>query len=336
VPTALDAVAAVTPTTSLLAALGMAGGGYLTGREGMAACGAVVGAFGLVVERFSARSVRLRLRRERLRHREDLRGVSHQLRELRRQLGGLRDDLDGVCSERDDVRVQLQDTLNELARVRGALRDRPSAVVPAATRPAVARAPVRPMPPVPVATLPTPVRPVPAGPAPVTAAPVTAAPAAVASAPTVPVVRLVTERDDDARSDVASAVPGPRDEEGRPYRHQAPVLLPGQIRSPIATGRIPVLAPGPRMPVPSIIDLRTGAVPLPGESGATRGTPSPDVVDALVYAAMTEAEAHRVTASLELHTGDAHHAGDFVRTEPETPPAGVPTLYVVKRGRHVA
>jgi hypothetical protein len=34
-----------------------------------------------------------------------------------------------------------------------------------------------------------------------------------------------------------------------------------------------------------------------------------------------------------LHAGDAHHAGDYTRGSEDE---GTPTLYVVRRGKHVA
>ena len=223
-PTALDAVVACTPATSLFTALGLAGGGYLTGREGMAACGAVVGAVGLAVERLQSRGLRLRLRRERLRHRDDLRGIGRDVHGLQRELARLRQDLDGVRSD-----------------------------------------PGRP------------------------------------------------------------AVP-------------ARFVLPGQLRSPLATGGIPVLPAGPHQPV-RIVDLRgtgnTGAIPLP-----------PGIADERVYDALDEEQADELTRLLEeparragrhtgpLHLGDAYHAGDWSRDDAAH--RTEPVLYVADPSCHVA
>jgi hypothetical protein len=297
-PTAFDAVVAATPATSLFAALGLASGGYLVGREGVAACGAVVGAFGLVVERFATRGVRVRLRRERLRHRNDLQGVSDQLRQLQRELNGLRDDLNGVRSERDAVTDQLQAAVSELSASRTA---------------ALGVSPVN-APTTPVA---------PAGPV----APV---------APVTPGVPFVPD---------APAATSLRAAFG--------ALVPGQVRSPIATGGIPVLEPGPSEPVPAVIDLRTPrSIPLrsaPEPITEPMHTLSPETVDALVYAALAEADADELTRTLEvpgmreagrhagpLHTGDAHHAGDYARSAAPVPAGATTTLFVVKRGRHAA
>ncbi|HEY6795962.1 MAG TPA: hypothetical protein VI248_14900 [Kineosporiaceae bacterium] len=134
-PTAFRAVVACTPTTSLFAALGLAGGGYLTGREDVAACGAVAGAFGLVVERFQTRSVRLRLRRERARYRDEVRGFSRDLHEVQRQLSALRADLDDVRAQRDAARERLSSALGELTDVRATAAA--AAAAPAAAAPAV-------------------------------------------------------------------------------------------------------------------------------------------------------------------------------------------------------
>jgi hypothetical protein len=127
------------------------------------------------------------------------------------------------------------------------------------------------------------------------------------------------------------------------------LLVPGQVRSPIATGGIPVLAPGPSEPV-RVVDLRT-ATRRPGADDETQPLPviTAQLTDALVYAAIAEAEAAALTRTLELpdaggrhagplHTGDAHHAGDYAR---ELVPVGAggggtATLYVVRRGKHVA
>ena len=271
---AVDALVAVTPATSLAAAFGLAGGGYLTGREGVAACGAVAGGFGLIVGRLQTRSVRVRLRRERARNRGDLREVSRLLHEVRRGLADLRSDLDVVKAERDAVRAELRITLGELSDARRAVGvasvlDLPEKVTPDAT------------------------------------------PAEVATPPLARPLPLA--------------------------------LLPSQVRSPIATGGIPVLAPGPCEPV-RVVDLRS-VRPVPDDE--TRPTPArtAEQADALVYAAMVEADAAELTRFLEghtvagqhtgsLHTGDAHHAGDYTRQEGRG--SGTATLYVVRRGKHVA
>ena len=269
-PAAFDAVVAVTPNTSLVAALGLAGGGYLAGREEVAACGALVGALGLAVERIQHRSVRVRARRERARYRDGLQGVGVQLNELRRELTGLRQDLDGVRDERDSIRAELTATQDELANVRVAVA---------------------------------------------TAAPV------VPSAPVVPVTGPITMPI--RRPTITPASPG--------VSPAAVAKLPGQVRSPIATGGIPLLNPGPRMPVPGVIDLRSRFAAAPPAR-------DPELADAMVYAAMAEAEAQQLAQSLEifgLHAGDAHHAGDYSRGPVVTPAAGT-TLLVVKRGKHVA
>jgi hypothetical protein len=287
-------VVALTPTASLAAAFGLAGGGYLTGREDVAACGALAGAFGLVVERFATRGVRLRLRRERMRHRSDLADVSRLLHELQRDLAGLRTDLDDVRSERDVVRSQLHETRSALVTAQT------FAVTAAASAPAAIAEPV-------VAVEPVAAEPV-----------VAVEPAVVAVAPSFEAPRVPIS-----------------------------MLLPGQMRSPIATGGIPVLEPGPSEPV-RVVDLRAVA----SRSGADDETqPIPAMsaqrVDALVYAAMAEAEAAELSHTLHLpdgvtgrhagalHTGDAHHAGDYSR-ELQTVGGGTATLYIVRTGKHVA
>jgi hypothetical protein len=76
------------------------------------------------------------------------------------------------------------------------------------------------------------------------------------------------------------------------------------------------------------------------------------LVDALVYASIAEAEAAELTRALELpgadadggrhagplHTGDAHHAGDYARdlVSAGVGGGGTATLYIVRRGKHVA
>jgi hypothetical protein len=288
-------VVACTPATSLFAALGLAGDGYLTGRESVAACGALVGAFGLIVERLQTRSVRVRLRRERSRHRTDLRGISRDLHEMQRQLTGLRDDLDGVRVERDAVRRELRAAMGQLTVARGGL------TIPAPLTPTAA--PRRPAEPV--------GRPV---------EPVVQCPAEpVAERPAEPVAEVTAE----------------------PVVLAARLLIPGQMRSPIATGGIPMLAPGPSEPL-RVIDLRS--VPAP-DTGPLPTLP-PEAVDALVYAAFDVAETDELTAALELpgrmpgrhaaalHQGDAHHAGDYARDDSAADTR--PVLLVVKRGRHAA
>jgi len=287
-PTAVNAVAACTPATSLLAALGLAGGGYLTGREDVAACGALVGAFGLVAERLHSRGLRRRLRRERMRHRDDLREVSRELADLQRQFAALRTDLQSARADRD-----------ELAGVEAVSARRLQLPAPLVPEPAV-----------PEPAVPMSVASVPVVPEPVLAEPVV--PVAVAPAP--------------------AAALG--------------LLIPGQQRSPIATGGIPLLAPGPSEPV-RVIDLRV-TQPIPLSALRPAGAPEPTLpaatVDALVYAALAEAEADELTRVLTdpgrpgrhaglLHAGDAHHAGDYARVD-DAPAA--PTLFVVNRGRHVA
>jgi hypothetical protein len=300
-PTALDAVVAATPATSLFAALGLAGGGYLVGRDGIAACGAVVGAFGLIMERFRTRGLRVRLRRERARHRTDLHGVSEQLRQMQRELSGLRDDLHGVRDERDAVRDELQVTLHQLSAARTSARG------------------VRPL----------------SAPA---AEPVILPPTEVILPPAEPVIvhKVETTEADLRRLAVAT-------------RAAFGTLVPGQSRSPIATGGIPVLRPGPSESVPKVIDLRSYGRTDAGPITEPMHTLSPDVVDALVYAALAEADADELTRTLEvpgkreagrhagpLHTGDAHHAGNYARSEPTAATDDAPTLFVVKRGRHAA
>jgi hypothetical protein len=289
-----DALVAVTPATSLTAAFGLAGGGYLTGREDLAACGAMAGAFGLVVERFQGRSARVRLRRERSRHRTDLREVTRILRDVQRELADLRADLDAVGTERDAVRTErdavraeLRATLDQLAAVRS-VAEVPVAEVPVAE--------------VPVAEVP------------------------VAEVPV---------------AEVPVADPG---ELERPL--PLSLLLPGQVRSPIATGGIPVLPPGPRELVRTI-DLRSTR-PVADDDTQPLPVMTAELVDALVYAAMAEADAAQLTRVLErplprhagpehigsLHTPDAYHADDHPREEPAA--GGPRTLYVVRRGKHVA
>ena len=330
-PTAANAVAAAAPATSLFAALGLAGGGYLAGREDVAACGALVGAFGLVAERFASRGLRRRLRRERMRHRDDLRGVSRDLADLQRQFAALRSELDAARS----ARVEPADLHPPIGVEAGAVR---RLAVP---EPVPVQVPVQVPVAVPVAGQalhlaedapldePRDDEPAAAEPVPVSAAPVSAAPVAALG-----------------------------------------LLIPGQVRSPIATGGIPLLAPGPSEPV-RVIDLRaTGpatapiAVPMarpvtapvtapltapltrPLTAPLTRPTTLPPAaVDALVYAALAEAEADELTRVLadpgrrgrhagNLLAGDAHHAGDFARDDAAEPASSV--LFVVNRGRHVA
>lgn len=308
-PTALNALVAVTPATSLATAFGLAGGGYLTGREGVAACGALAGAFGLVVERLQARSVRVRLRRERSRHRRDLGEVSRLLHDVQRDLAGLRADLDDVRSERDSVRAELRATLD---RVAVAEKGAAVAVPVPVTEPVVER-------------VETPV--VERAEAPVEEPAADVVPELAAE----PVGEPVGDESvDDELRELARPMP-------------LALLVPGQVRSPIATGGIPVLPPGPRELVRSI-DLRT---PRADADDETQPLPvmTAELADALVYAAMAEADAAQLTRVLEgpdaagrhagpLHTGDAHHAGDYTRERPMADSA--PTLYIVRRGKHVA
>jgi hypothetical protein len=300
-PTALDAVLAATPATSLFAALGLAGGGYLVGREGIAACGAVVGAFGLIVERFQTRGVRVRLRRERARYRTDLHGVSEQLRQLQRELSGLRDDMNGVRGERDAVRDELQLALYELSSARTT---------------ALGVSPVE-------------------------------APPRIESAESPESLESLEEGGSDAGAGVQQVEASEADVRrlAAATRDGFAALVPGQARSPIATGGIPVLRPGPSVSVPKVIDLRSYG----RQACEPMRTLSPEAVDALVYAALAEADADELTRTLEvpgareagrhavpLHTGDAHHAGDYAREHAGSPGGGTPTLFVVKRGRHAA
>lgn len=254
VPTAFDAFVAATPATSLIAALGLAGGGYLDGREDIAACGAVVGAFGLAVERMQARRVRVRLRRARADHRNDMQEVTRLLHQMQRDLADLRTDLDGVRTERDAVRAEL------LATQRAAV-------------------------------------PVSAG-------------ASQLPAPAEPQVEILAE----SPAEPLTETPRPR----LPLN----LILPGQVRSPIATGGIPLLAPGPSVPVRPVPERRSAR---PGHfdpalrdnrNDVTQPLPvlTAELADALVYAAMAEADAAELTHSLEA----------------------APTLYVVRRGKHVA
>jgi hypothetical protein len=270
----VDAVVACTPVTSLFAGLGLAGGGYLVGREGVAACGAVVSVVGLMAERMQARNVRVKLRRERSRHRGDLRQVSRDLRELQRELAALRCDLDGVRGERDTIRGELVAAVDQLSAARVAA---PEPVEPAVSEPVVSE-------------------------------PVVSEPA-VGSAPAIS------------------------------------LLVPGQVRSPIATGGLLVLRPGPSEPITGPVPVLS-LVPAPSE-------PSSDVrpvelVDAMVYAALEDAEADELTRALELpgqrsgrhagalHLGDAHHAGDYARADLDLVESDSGVLYVIRRGRHVA
>lgn len=281
-PTALDAVVACTPATSLFTALGLAGGGYLTGREGMAACGAVVGAVGLAVERLQSRGLRLRLRRERLRHRDDLRGIGRDVHGLQRELARLRQDLDGVRSE----------------------PARPA--VPAAVPVVVARVP-----------------------------------ALAGHAPATPLASVAPGASDASEWETEElflpevSLPGATRPAVRPA---ARFVLPGQLRSPLATGGIPVLPAGPHRPV-RIVDLRgtgnTGAIPLPV-----------GVADEQVYDALDEEQADELTRLLEeparragrhtgpLHLGDAYHAGDWSRDD--VAHRTEPVLYVADPSCHVA
>jgi hypothetical protein len=309
-PTALDAVVAATPATSLFAALGLAGGGYLVGREGVAACGAVVGAFGLIIERFQTRGVRVRLRRERARYRTDLHGVGDQLRQLQRELSGLRDDMNSVRSERDAVRGELQAALHELSAARTSV----SGVAPIVAGPTSS--------PIEVVEAIGPIE-------------------VLETAAVEPGERPSVQRVEATEADVRRLTAATRAAFG--------ALVPGQSRSPIATGGIPMLRPGPSESVPKVIDLRSygraGVEPIT----EPMHTLSLEAVDALVYAALAEADADELTLALEvpgerevgrhagpLHTGDAHHAGDYARNERISTSGAAPTLFVVKRGRHAA
>ena len=293
-PTALDAVAACTPATSLFTALGLAGGGYLTGREGIAACGAVVGAVGLVVERLQSRGLRLRLRRERLRHRDDLRGIGRDVDGLQRELARLRQDLDGVRSE----------------------PARPA--VPSAVPVVLARVP--------------------------------------SSAGRAPVAVGGSDGSDWETEELflpevlPGALPGTTPPAVRPA---ARFVLPGQLRSPLATGGIPVLPAGPHRPV-RIVDLRgtgnTGAIPLPAGSLPAGSLPAGSLpagaADELVYDALDDEQADELARLLEeparraarhtgpLHLGDAYHAGDWSRDDAAH--RTEPVLYVADPGCHVA
>jgi hypothetical protein len=299
-PTLFDALIAAAPATSLTAAFGMAGYGYLAGREGLAACGAVAGALGLVVERFNRHGVRLRLRRERARHRGDVQELSRLLHDVRRDLAGLRADLDDVRAERDSVRSELQAALGELAAARRARVTAPLETTPVAGL--VSAGLVN---------------------ADVGAGSVRAESAATAA----------------STGDTASGVEATRAQE----LPLPALVVPGQVRSPIATGGIPLLAPGPREPVRADQrSVREG----PGDVTQPIPVMTAERADALVYAALAEADAAaraRVLArpgaigpqSGVLHTGHAHRAGDHAREDPSAC-AGAPMLYVVRQGRDVA
>jgi hypothetical protein len=290
VPTVFDAVVASAPATSMVAALGLAGGGYLDGREGIAACGAVVGAFGLAVERLQSRRTRIRLRRTRADHRADLREVTRLLHELQKDLADLRDDLDGVRAERDNALIERDAAFLERETVQ-AERD-----------------------------------------------------------------TVLTERDavlterDAARAELAAALldDPARDREPSPAAtgQGAPVglplnlILPGQVRSPIATGGIPLLAPGPCVPVRSIAALH--AVAEPATEAVTEPLPvlTAELTDALVYAAIAEADAAALTRTMERPLSAAEPATGAPEASSAQAGAGgvtgTPTLYVVRRGKHVA
>lgn len=278
-PTAFDAVVASAPAASMVAALGLAGGGYLEGREGVAACGAIVGVFGLAVERLQSRQIRVRLRRAKAEHRTDLREVTRLLHEMQRDLTVLRGDLDAVRVERDAVRAELTQTQR-----------------PAAPEPWFGSEPV-------AATEPTGV------------------PAVEPVAAVEPVV---------------------------PAAARAPLslFLPGQVRSPIATGGIPLLAPGPSLPVRSAAEPRSITGSRPGHPPTTEAETEPlpvltaELADALVYAAMAEADAAHLTHAHTGYVGEAHLPGSATRSgtlllADEAPPTPR-TLYVVRRGKHVA
>jgi hypothetical protein len=279
-----------------LAALGLASSGYLSGREDVAACGAVMGALGVAVERYQSRAVRLRLRRERACYRDDLRRFSRDLHDVQRQLTGLRADLDDVRSERDTVREQLYATLREQMRARNVPEEPREAGVADVSEPA--------------------------------ASPALQAPDDVQAPTEVPAGAEVPEGAEPHESPVTAAALG--------------LLVPGQLRSPLATGGIRLVPPGPAAPV-RVIDLSAADQRpplLPRAHGAPQLAPA---ADALVYAALAEAEADELTRMLEvpgerasLHTGHAHRAGDFARDDDDAQAAAPPVLYVVSRHRRVA
>ncbi len=99
-PTALTAVAAITPAAALLVALGAAGSGYLLHRSDLAAAGSVLAAGGLLVERLQGRTVRRRMRRRRWEHRS--------------QLQELRGEVDQARAERDGARRAAADAQHAL------------------------------------------------------------------------------------------------------------------------------------------------------------------------------------------------------------------------------
>jgi len=111
-PTARDAVVACAPMTSLISALGLGGTGYLAGRPGIAACGAVVGGAGIYAERLQARQLRQRARRDRDRFRLEAREMSRTVDELRREVAAVREDME-ACVEASTAALQM--ALAELA-----------------------------------------------------------------------------------------------------------------------------------------------------------------------------------------------------------------------------
>jgi hypothetical protein len=320
--------------TSLVAALGLAGGGYLAGREEVAAAGALVGAVGLIVERLQTRSVRVRLRSERARHRSDLQEVDRTLHEVQHDVAALRADLDEVRAQRDVVRVQLQQALDELALARQGEPPAGNVSEPVAEVAEVAEV--------------------------------------------VEVAEALPEATAGNVSEAVTAAPS-----ALPLPLPLSLMLPGQVRSPIATGGIPMLAPGPCEPLQPAAQSLFQPVVRPairtvvqGGGHGVRGVeqnagqsvermidprsvcPRVDddtqpipvmtaaLADAFVHAALADADAAALPRSLEApgaaggstdlpHTGDARHAGGWTG-EQVSAGGDVSALLVVRRGKHVA
>ncbi len=112
-PTALAAVAAITPTTAIVLAFGSAGSGYLLHRADVAAAGAALAGGGLAVERMQGRATRRRMRRQRWEQRARVREAQTAADELRQELHDAQHTLDAL-------RTRLVSVQDRLARVAAA------------------------------------------------------------------------------------------------------------------------------------------------------------------------------------------------------------------------
>jgi hypothetical protein len=305
-PTAFYAIVSVVPTGALLGALGVAGAGYLTYRADIAAAGVGTAVVGLAVERLQNRTVRRRARRERRQWRAEREQLRESVAELRRRLADAQQTLSRlaprpqtVCAAVDGVPAAAPRP-DQDRRPEALATASPLPANPLVRRPVTAAPPInRPVPPEPQRRRPLvtlarsagaagtagtqgwrsaerPAPPAAERPAP-PAAGMPAPPAAETSAPPVEGAGQPADQPPDTLLTNAADPAGP-------------VHVIGNL--------LPSLPPGPRDPVsgPLAVVSDLSAVQRQPDSPSSR---SAATVDAMVWAAMAEAEADEMTLTLE-------------------------------------